>query len=191
MPRCDRWFLAWASDHIDRHPHHDWPDDDSAFWETWRETFDREGVSVTEAECASRELARQIADGSTPQPFPDLGALAALMKIIRKRRSGSTGYQAESPADYPDIDPERTLAQVREMAAKGVAGAASVLAFLERHRGKPTERPKLKVVAATGERKSIGDMPPRPPDPNTERNRQLEYLEHRKRVADFSSPPPF
>lgn len=39
----------------------------------------------------------------------------------------------------------------------------------------------------------IGKMPPAPrrPDPNDERNRQLEYLEHRKRVADFSPPPPF
>lgn len=38
----------------------------------------------------------------------------------------------------------------------------------------------------------IGKIPPvRRPDPNDERNRQLEYLEHRKRVADFSSPPPF
>jgi hypothetical protein len=227
MPRCDRWFLTFAAAHQERFPRDDWEGDDSAFWETWRDEFDALNVTESEANEASKVLARKVARREIPPLYVDshLPTLIGQIKTARSQQGASPGSREEAferskgcvecagggltrrftPTRlHPNgawlsfachrCDMGRWMLQA-SMLNEATRGRLLDLREFPRlhhvHEPEPGEHLRWCRDSKTflG---AIGKMPTaRRPDPNDERNRQLEYLEHRKRVADFSSPPPF
>lgn len=75
------WFRSWLIRHIQRVPRPDWPDPDSAYWETWERSLADERIAEEEADEASRVVARN------PPPYlaEQLQGYLATAKIVQTR----------------------------------------------------------------------------------------------------------
>jgi hypothetical protein len=89
--KVEHWIGGFIIRHVQRIPREDWPDVDSAFWDSWRSALVRHGVTEPVADAASEALAED------PPPYLDRQLPAFVQAVKRAWKAG--GPSAPPPDD--------------------------------------------------------------------------------------------